>query len=311
MSYLKLYLRLGSIVMWTVTLSACNQKAASVSLGEKKDTSALSTQDSVRTPAERFTHLSVHYWDRLDLTDTTLIHQPDILEQAFVDYLANILSHLSPESVKENIGILMNRISQTPVMQNYIVDLFDRYLYAPDSPYRNEELYIPYLEVLTKLPAARTEDTITGEYRLKMARKNRPGKQATDFVYIDRYGNRGRLSDIESHYVLLMFYDPDCEHCHQSIQNLNSLAVSADPRLKIVAIYPDENVEEWKKKKNDFPVSWINGYSPDGEIIKKEWYDVRGYPVFYLLDKDRTVILKDVPEIYLLEYLNQTLLLGN
>lgn len=317
MVHLRFYLRVGAVMMWTVVLTACHHKATSVSVEEKGDSSALSAPDSMQmlnsmqTPAEHLSGLSVHYWDRLDLTDTTLIHQPDILEQAFVDYLVAVLRPLPLKNVKESIEVLMNRVSHTPAMQNYIIDLFDRYLYVPNSPYRNEELYISFLEVITQLPTARTEDIMTGRYRLKMAMKNRPGKRAMDFAYVDRHGHWGRLSGIKSQYILLMFYDPDCEHCHRSVRNVASLSISNDPRLKIVAIYPDDNVEEWKKKADDFPVNWINGYSPGGEIIKKEWYDVRAYPVFYLLDEERTVILKDAPEVYLLEFLHEMLLPGN
>ena len=289
------------------TIISCNSKVVSDSSTENRNTKE-NVIDSLQTPAKHLDHTAKHYWDQLDMTDTALIHKPDVLEQHFVNYLVTILSNISTESAKESMDILMERVSKTPAMQNYIVGLFERYLYVPDSPYRNENLYIPFLEILTKLPTARTEDIIVGKYRLKMALKNRPGMQATDFVYMDRYGQQGKLSGIKNSYILLIFYDPDCENCHKSIQRLASLAVSNDPHLKIVSIYPDESVDKWRTKINDLPENWINGYSPDGEITKKELYDVRAWPTFYLLDKDKKVILKDPAEMYLLEYLHQGLL---
>src|SRR5690554_6904984 len=48
---------------------------------------------SITQPAERATYLSLHYWDRFDFGDRSLIERPEITEQAFVDYI-NILYHI-------------------------------------------------------------------------------------------------------------------------------------------------------------------------------------------------------------------------
>lgn len=292
----------------TVLIGCGHGSRAESVVNSKKDTIAFRIPDipnDLHTPSERIVYLSEHYWDCFGFQDTLLVHQ-SVLEQAFVDYLV-ILNSIPVETAKESIKILIARASQNWDMQNFIIDLFGKYLYEPNSPFRNEDLYIPFLEILTQLPTAKTEDILTGQYRLKIALKNRPGTRATDFAYKDRSGQLQKMSGIRSEYTLVVFYDPDCENCHKAIRLLASLAVSHCSRLKIFAIYPDEEEDKWKEKMGEIPDAWINGYSPDGEVAKKELYDVRALPAFYLLDASKKVVFKDAPLDSILEYINQNL----
>jgi hypothetical protein len=45
-----------------------------------------------------------------------------------------------------------------------------------------------------------------------------------------------------------------------------------------------------------YPEEWYNGFDPDFAIRNETLYNVRAIPSLYLLDKDKTVLLKDAPE---------------
>ena len=64
-------------------------------------------------------------------------------------------------------------------------------------------------------------------------------------------------------------------------------------KLKIVAIYPDENLEEWNKHYSEIPSTWINGYDRGCHIERENLYNVNAIPALYLLDKDKIVLVKD------------------
>ena len=52
-----------------------------------------------------------------------------------------------------------------------------------------------------------------------------------------------------------------------------------------------------------YPATWYNGFDPDFIIRADLLYNVRAIPSLYLLDKDKTVILKDAVTGRVLEFL--------
>ncbi len=262
---------------------------------------------SINTPEGRGDYLIRHYWDNFDFTDSLSIGNPEAAEQFFVDFV-DIASQISIPTAREGITIFMQRSSQNDDVRNFFIDLLDKYLYDPNSPMRNEELYIPVLEYLAASPNARTEDKIRSEYRLKMALKNRPGNLATDFKFADGIGKIRKLSDVKNEYVLLYFNNPGCSGCREVTTQIAASAFSKNPKLTILAVYPDSDLAEWKKAQYEIPAGWINGYSPNGEVMEKELYDLKAIPTLYLFDKDRKVMLKDATWAQIEMYLSVNLM---
>ena len=52
-----------------------------------------------------------------------------------------------------------------------------------------------------------------------------------------------------------------------------------------------------------YPEEWYNGFDPDFVIRNETLYNVRAIPSLYLLDSEKTVLLKDAPENRMFEYL--------
>ena len=246
------------------------------------------------SPGDRASYLVAHYWDGFDFSDTTLIARPEITEQAFADFL-DVLPHVSPdESVKALRG-LMASASVDHTMLMYFTELAGKYLYDPNSPFRNEEFYIPVLEYIVSLPDLAELYKIRPRYRLELALKNRPGDVATDFTYTLSNGKSGRLSGIKSEYTVLFFNNPDCADCISTKAFIVGSALFRKlvlaKRLAVVAVYPDGDLSLWKK--TTYPPAWINGSNP--ALSEARLYDLKAMPTLYLLDKDKRVILKDAP----------------
>lgn len=64
-------------------------------------------------------------------------------------------------------------------------------------------------------------------------------------------------------------------------------------RLKVLAIYPDEDLDEWHKHHADMPSMWINGYDRGCRIERENLYNVGAIPALYLLDREKIVLVKD------------------
>ena len=88
---------------------------------------------------------SLILWDGFDFSDTTLIYRPDITERRFSTFLA-LLRRVPVDEQDLAIHQLMARVHQaSPQMFVHFCQLAEKYLQDPNSPFRNEELYIPFL----------------------------------------------------------------------------------------------------------------------------------------------------------------------
>jgi len=255
-------------------------------------------------PAERAAYLVKHYWDEFDFSDTVYIHQPQVTEQAFADYI-DILPHTTYTIAAASIKDMLNKAETQPVVFHYFTDLYEKYLYDPNSPFRNDELYIPVLE--TVLSSSLTEEKIRPAYLLELANKNRVGEKASDFTYMLQNGRMSTLYNTKSDYILLFFYNPGCRSCKEIIEQLNSSLtinyLTDQKKLTILAVYPDEDLQEWKNYLSEIPQTWINSYDKGTHIQDEEIYDLKAIPTLYLLDKEKKVILKDTSFEQLENYL--------
>lgn len=242
----------------------------------------------------------LHYWDRFNFADKSLINTPETAEQMFADFLI-ALSREDNDKRTAAVDTLMSRSMRgSKPMFSYFAELAEKYLYDPNSPYRNEEMYIAFLTYIVNAEDAEPMLKVRPEHQLMMAKKNRQNAIATDFVYTLRDGRQSRLSSIESQYTLLFFNDPDCSDCKRvkEILTTNSL-FSQNEKLKILSVYPDEDLSVWSKA--IYPAHWIDARCR--EIRTKEIYDLKALPTLYLLDRDKRVILKDAPAELIADWL--------
>lgn len=263
----------------------------------------------LKTIEQRADYMVKHYWDNLDFTDTTYINQTHVIEQAWVDY-CDLLGHVPLPVAQSVMKETFNKAENNSKMLHLFEKLADKYLYDPNSPMRNEEFYIPVLEVLTASPTLSETEKIRPQARLELAQKNRLGTKALNFTYTLYSGAKGSLYQIRTEYTLLFINNPGCHSCAEMIAELKSSPIInkfiADKSLKILSLYPDEELDEWKKHRNDFAQEWINGYDKELVIKNKNLYDLKAIPTLYLLDKDKIVLLKDATlqsiEQYLAEH---------
>lgn len=245
---------------------------------------------------QRTVYLVSHYWDRFDFKDTLYIGNAEVTEQAFVNYL-DLLNRVDASIADSSLRDLLDRAAVDTAMYSYLTKLSDRYLYDPNSPMRNEERYIPVLENRIASDCLTEVQKVRLRYRLALAKKNRPGMVATDFIYTLASGKTGRLHEIETPYTILYVNNPGCKACSEITDQIGSSTMIdqllQNKQLAILALYPDEELEEWRKHAADIPKTWINAYDRGGVISRENLYDLKAIPTLYLLDREKRVLLKD------------------
>lgn len=251
---------------------------------------------AILSEGEQLEFVAEHYWDSFDFADTTWCADTAALVNAFVPWAA-LLGRLPQERAAALSGDLIRRAETEPAMLLCLSEAAERFFYEVNSPYRNEELYIPVLEALL---ASRTIDTIyqiRPRAQLDLAMKNRPGMRAADFVYTRGDGTTGRLYGLDAEYTLLLFYVPDCPNCAAVERYIVSSEVftslTDSERLKVLAVYPGGDPELWREHLSQMPADWIVGRDAQRVIDNSELYDIRATPSLYLLDREKMVVLKD------------------
>jgi thiol-disulfide isomerase/thioredoxin len=256
---------------------------------------------------DRANYLSRHYWDNFDFADTAYIHLSQITEQALVDYI-DVLFLVSDAVSSAAIKDMLKKAEVDPVMFTHFTDLYEKYLYDPNSPMRNDELYIPVLEAMLASPVV--TEKIRPTRLLELARKNRVGEKAADFTYTLANGKNETLYAIRSDYTLLFFYNPGCHTCKEIMEQLAASSsinyLMQEKKLTIAAVYPDEDLAEWNMYLSQVPGEWINAYDKGAKVQNEEIYDLKAIPALYLLDKDKKVVLKDTTFEQVENYFRQT-----
>ena len=248
-----------------------------------------------------------HYWDRFDFADTTLVNRPEITEQGFANFL-DLLPRVKPATAATGLTALATHLynikadeKTAELMRNYFEEIADKYLGDAESPLHNDLLYAQYIDAMTANKFASVADRTRGEYMASNLRKNLPGSVAADFQYTDRNGATHSMHSFNATYTLLYFYDPDCDHCQEVKAELADMPqLKEGTTFRVLAIFPYDDAERWKRVKPDFPASWTDGVSPEGKITTDDIYYIKTMPSLYLLDSEKRVILKN-PDIKLLK----------
>ena len=177
----------------------------------------------------------------------------------------------------------------------------EHYLHDVNSPYRDEEAYIPVLEEIISSPYADSVQKAQAAYELPLFSLNRIGEPAADFKFTLRNGRQTALHKVKADHILLCFSNPGCGACEEMERTLGEPPFREMIRegvLKVVNIYPDDDLTDWLEESAAYPAEWTSGFAPEVDKAKDgslPLYNIRAIPTFYLLDGEHRTILKDAP----------------
>ena len=252
-------------------------------------------------PEERKAYLMAHYWENFNFADTALVNNRNVSEQGAANYLAILADGtLSEAQVKGSLDGLCKGMEVQEHARKVFLQMMEDYLYNPNSPYHNEALYALFLERMLKSEYVDEARKSSLKFSLDLISRNCPGKVATDFVYFLPDGSKRSLAQTraKNNRLLLVFYDPECPSCHETMQEMVADGLLAEAvkagKLTMLAVYTEGNQEVWKRTLSDLPQGWTVG--SDHERVKQgALYDLKAMPSLYLLDGSKKVLLKDVP----------------
>lgn len=258
------------------------------------------------SPEEKVVYLNEHYWDRFDFADTLFIAEVDTMRM--ITAMAVYTGGCVPDSLAAtSMSRLMAKASTSKRMFGYFMMLCEQVLHDPNSPMRNDELYIPVLEAAVGSDLLDEYEKMPYEYDLQIARQNRVGREANDFSYTLASGRTGRMHDIAADYLLIFISNPGCPMCREVREQITASPLLNEMtergKLKVLVIYPDADLKAWREHLPDYPSAWINAYDAGMTITKERLYDLKAIPAMYLLDAQKRVMAKDCVSVEYVESL--------
>lgn len=294
-------------------LAGCGQHPS------KPSATAARTFPTVEIPSmlgggdEQMDYVVGHFWDRFTDTsrvyacDTALVNgvQKEQVESQMGTF-ATLLDRVPLSSALRSVARLYDRLDafarKYPDSNVFpeMVGLTSRYLYDANSPVRNEEYYLPFVERLAASDLVDEGLRMAYGWDARKCALNRIGTPAADFPFTDTRGRLRTLYGIQADYVLLIFANPGCKACQEITAAMKASpeisALVSSGRLKVVDVYIDQDVDDWKAHIAEYPADWINGYDHNYSIRTDIVYNIRAIPSIYLLDASKNVLMKDAPQ---------------
>ena len=262
----------------------------------------------IKDGTEATEYVMDHFWDaflgRNLPCDTNIVNGvlAGDVESAVGTYLTVLEQNCGLDFARKAVGSFFGAIErfQAADTSSNVFGFFEktisRYLYDPNSPVRNEDLYLPFVKGLSESPFVPEGMRQAYAHDASMCSLNQAGTVATDFIFTDLGGRRHSLHSVQA------------DHTKEIIDGL-----TGDPRitgkissgkLAVVNVYIDSDVDEWREYAVNYPSSWLSGYDQSYTIRTDVTYNVRAIPSLYLLDAEKRVIMKDAPQDKVLSFIS-------
>ena len=313
----KRILHIVTVIIAATLLVSCGGRGGSSAHQPEIKFRSLSLSKGPQVPSmitdrtEASEYIVTHFWDNfLDggyTCDSTHVNgvSADEVESAIGMYVTLLEDNCSRSFAGKTIEEFFKKVERFTKdhpgtnVYGFFEKMIPKYLYDPNSPVRDEDLYLPYVSGLASSDMTDEDKKAAYSFDREMCSLNPVGSVASDFTFTDLSGKRYSLHGIKAEHTLLMFTNPGCQTCKETINSLVSnatvrrLVESGD--LAVANIYIDLEREKWLALAREYPSAWYNGYDQDYAIRQNRNYNVRGIPSLYVLDADKKVLLKDAP----------------
>jgi thiol-disulfide isomerase/thioredoxin len=256
----------------------------------------------------QYRYVKNHYWDNVVFNDNRLLRTP-FFEKKLDDYFKNFVSR-EPDSVIEEVQYMLTVAKTGKEIYPFLLFKFTNKYISPEFMGQDKVFLHIYQNFFAKgdtvlLNEASKKSLRDRAYSL-MA--NQLGLPAPILVLNDVNEKRFALHNIKAPYTFVAFWDPTCSHCKVEIPKLDSIYKASWKALDVKVVSVNINFKEisaWKNFIKEHQLEdWLNGYQTEEDLNReikegkpttiRQLYDVYKTPTFYLLDKNKKIIAKNL-----------------
>jgi len=235
-----------------------------------------------------------HYWDRIDLKDERFIRTP-ILDKKLNYYFNNIV-YLNPDSTIVAIDSVISHARPSDEVVSYLLWHFISkyqnpkymgfdavFVHLVENYFSKEEVLLATPSIIEKL-----------EERSDKLKPLLIGELAPDLILIDTNDHFKSFREINSAFVLLLFWDFNCEVCDTEIKELQETIGIAKFDLKVFAVSTNSDLKAWKESIKVKKMNWINVNGTQSVTQDfHDLYDINGTPRLFLLNSEKKIVAKN------------------
>ncbi|QQS51371.1 MAG: redoxin domain-containing protein [Bacteroidota bacterium] len=238
-----------------------------------------------------------HFLDRLDLADYRLLHTP-----AYTSMVNEYLDKVLPQQI-EILTQTVNRMIESASRSENTYAFLSQYLLKKYSLLKNTEPYESvYLYLIEQYFLQKTHPSATNNDVLLLTKEHNSrkplliGQPAPTLKLSDENGKVIDTDSIQSKYLLLYFYQTDCELCQQTTPQMKKLSwLNKNDSLTVVSVCMGTNNESCKNyiQKNGL-TNWVNLMDENQIHLIANSYNLRYTPCLYLLDSEKKIRAKNI-----------------
>lgn len=251
-----------------------------------------------------------HYFDNIDLTDPRMwrtsyltngidnyiyggIHNtPDLLAMAAKEVVERTKSN--EFCYRETLTYIINSSLRSERMgdENIWAKLYEDYI-ADKS--------VTWIDSIQMQELQKKYETI---------KYNRIGMKAHNLELETIEGDHVNTNEIQTDYLIMYFYNHTCNHCIDELPQIHALYKTyKDKGLNVITIDINNDKEAAKNFVDTYKLNdWFNCIDPDYKSRFWLYYDTSYTPATLILDKNKTIIAKNIDkqniEQFLKHYLN-------
>ncbi|MBM3414437.1 MAG: DUF5106 domain-containing protein [Bacteroidetes bacterium] len=253
-----------------------------------------------------FRYYKENYWAGVNFWDGRLAYTT-FFEDKLDRYFTQLVAPHS-DSVNKEMDYMLSFAKANAEMERFLLLRFVNRYYSQRYMWEDAvfvHLYEKYFA--TNPPSWLSEQgkkTITDRAYSLMA--NIFGSPAAEIQLPDSTGKSTSLYGLNNEYTLVVFWDPLCGHCKETLPKIDSIYQlrwkTQHLGIYAVAKENDGTRKDWLKFIGDMNLGhWSHVYySKDAEKERvnnnvpgySQLYDVQSFPTLYLLDKDKRIVAK-------------------
>jgi len=237
-----------------------------------------------------------HFWDGVDFTDNRMLNTPVIFNK-LKRYIIE-LTPQNPDSIIKVADPLVQRVMAYPEYFKFMVNWIGLNYENGKTKVMDGEAVMVYLIDKYITPENATWDTPenVGKLRKKIdeMKASLLGRKGPDVRANDINGQPKSIYEMTAPLIVIFMFSPDCEHCQEQAPEIQRIYEKWKGRgVDFYGIAVNTKEDEWRKfvKKSGF--TFTNVFDPTNRAIYAKYF-VDITPELYILNKDRTIIAKNL-----------------
>ena len=276
---------------------------------QRPEAPAIPTINGKADSSYPFYYVKNHFWDNVVFNDNRLLRTP-FFEAKLDEYFKNYVSR-EPDSIIEEVQYMLTVAKTGKEIYPFLLFKFTNKYISPEFMGQDKVFLHLFQNFFSKGDTVLLNDeskkSITERAYSIMA--NLIGNPAPPLVLNTIDNKAFSLYESPAKYTFIAFWDPTCGHCKEEMPRVDSFYTKNWKQLGVQVIGVNTNVKElaaWKQfiTEQHFDADWSHVYQTEAALNAevnagkpttiRQLYDVFKTPTFYLLDKDKKIIAKNL-----------------